>query len=409
MLGLLKSVYAELPRVYWTIWLGTLVNKLGSVVLPFLALYLTQERALSKSAAGLLISLYGVGAILAGLTGGMLADHVGRRFTLLLSLFGGAAAMLGIGAARDLPMLALAVLLMGWLSEMYRPAVAALIADVVPPEKRIRAFGLLYWVINLGFAVAMTIGGLAASKSFLMLFVLDALTMTLYGVLVFFKVPETRPIHPESSDKTARPGLLDVIADGPFLLLVGLVFGIALVMWQSGTSAPMDMTAKGLSKSTYGALFAINGVLIALVQPRMTSWLAPKPRSMVLAISAVVFGIGFGLFGFVSGVTGYAVAIAIWTLGEIAHLPTANAVVADLAPTKLRGRYQGVYSMAWGFASVAAPIVGGAVLDGPGARTLWVGCAVLMLLVGAGHLAMGSIIQGSVHQNESAGTARRDA
>ena len=85
------------------------------------------------------------------------------------------------------------------------------------------------------------------------------------------------------------------------MLLVGLVFGIALVMWQSGTSAPMDMTAKGLSKSTYGALFAINGVLIALVQPRMTSWLAPKPRSMVLAISAVVFGIGFGLFGFVSG------------------------------------------------------------------------------------------------------------
>ena len=220
MLGLLKSVYAELPRVYWTIWLGTLVNKLGSVVLPFLALYLTQERALSKSATGLLISLYGVGAILAGLTGGMLADHVGdgsRCCCRCLGCGGDA----GNWRCRDLPMLALAVLLMGWLSEMYRPAVAALIADVVPPEKRIRAFGLLYWVINLGFAVAMTIGGLAASKSFLMLFVLDALTMTLYGVLVFFKVPETRPIHPESSDKTARPGLLDVIADGPFCCWLG--------------------------------------------------------------------------------------------------------------------------------------------------------------------------------------------
>jgi MFS family permease len=138
------------------------------------------------------------------------------------------------------------------------------------------------------------------------------------------------------------------------------------------------------------------------LQPRLTSWLAPKPRATVLAISAVVFGVGFGLFGFVSGVTGYAVAIAIWTLGEIAHLPTANTVVADLAPSALRGRYQGVYSMSWGFASVAAPVVGGAVLDGPGARTLWVGCALLMVLVGAGHLAMRSIIQQRTSQRERA-------
>ena len=165
MLDRFKSIYAELPRVYWTIWLGTLVNKLGSVVVPFLALYLTQERLLSKALAGLLISLYGVGAILAGLTGGMLADRYGRRVTLLLSLFGGALATLGIGFARQLSILALFTFLVGWLGEMYRPAVAALIADVVPPEKRTRAYGLLYWVINLGFAVAMMVGGLAATKS----------------------------------------------------------------------------------------------------------------------------------------------------------------------------------------------------------------------------------------------------
>lgn len=204
VLGRLKSIYAELPRVYWTIWLGTLVNKLGSVVVPFLALYLTQERLLSKALAGLLISLYGVGAILAGLTGGMLADRYGRRVTLLLSLFGGAVATLGIGFARQLSILALFTFLVGWLGEMYRPAVAALIADVVPPEKRTRAYGLLYWVINLGFAVAMMVGGLAATKSFLSLFLFDAATMALYGVLVFVKVPETRPDH-----DAYRPGTVD--------------------------------------------------------------------------------------------------------------------------------------------------------------------------------------------------------
>jgi len=393
VLGDFKSIYAELPRVYWTIWLGTLVNKLGSVVVPFLALYLTEERALSKAQTGLLISLFGVGAILAGLTGGMLADRYGRRFTLLLSLFGGAAATIGVGLSRQLAMIALFTFLVGWLGEMYRPAVAALIADVVPPEKRTRAYGLLYWVINLGFAVAMTVGGLAATKSFLALFLFDAATMALYGVLVFVKVPETRPDPGDRAPGTAAPGLLHVFSDGTFLTFALLIFGVALVMWQTGTSAPMDMTAKGLSKTTYGALFAINGVLIALLQPRMTSWLAPKPRAAVLAISALVFGVGFGLFGFVSSVLGYAVGIAIWTIGEIAHLPTSNTVVADLAPTALRGRYQGVYSMAWGFASVAAPIVGGAVLDGPGSKTLWVGCGLLMVMVGGCHLAIGPAVR----------------
>jgi MFS family permease len=371
------------------------VNKLGSVVVPFLALYLTEERALSKAQTGLLISLFGVGAILAGLTGGMLADRYGRRChaASVAVRWRKRRRWASAWLASSQSILALFTFLVGWLGEMYRPAVAALIADVVPPEKRTRAYGLLYWVINLGFAVAMMVGGLAATKSFLSLFLFDATTMALYGVLVFVKVPETRPDHRDAAPGTAQPGLLDVITDRTFLVFVLLIFGIALVMWQTGTSAPMDMTAKGLSKSTYGTLFAINGVLIALLQPRMTSWLAPKPRAAVLAISALVFGLGFGLFGFVSSVAGYAVGIAIWTLGEIAHLPTSNTVVADLAPTALRGRYQGVYSMAWGFASVAAPIVGGAVLDGPGSKTLWVGCGLLMVMVGGCHLAIGPAVR----------------
>jgi MFS family permease len=388
--ALLRNLYAELPPVYWTIWLGTLVNKLGSVVVPFLALYLTQERGLPNAEAGALLSLYGAGSILAGLTGGVLADRHGRRLTLIISLLGGAAASLGIGFARSLGMISLLTFLLGWLGEMYRPAVAALISDVVPPEKRTRAFGLLYWVVNLGFAVAMTLGGVLASTSFLGLFVFDAVTMALYGLLVLWKVPETRPT--ERHHGAAQAGLGTVLQDGTFLLFVLLAFGFALVMWQTGTSAPIDMTAKGLSKTTYGVLFAINGVLIAVLQPRMTSWLTHKRRDAVLAVAALWFGVGFGLFGFVSSVLGYAVGIAIWTIGEIAYLPTANTVVADLAPSSLRGRYQGVYTMAWGFASVAAPVVGGAALDGPGSRTLWVGCAVLMAGIAVCQFAIGPAI-----------------
>src|SRR5438128_2407169 len=106
LMGRLRSAYAELPGVYWTVWLGTLVNKLGGVVVPFLALYLTRERHLSKALCGLIVACYGGGTVLAGLTGGVLADRVGRRATMLVSLFLGAAAMLGIGLARTLPAIA---------------------------------------------------------------------------------------------------------------------------------------------------------------------------------------------------------------------------------------------------------------------------------------------------------------
>jgi MFS family permease len=402
MIARLRSTYAELPRVYWTVWLGTLVNKMGGVVVPFLALYLTRERGLSKAQAGLLVALYGCGTILAGLTGGVLADRVGRRATMLVSLFGGAVAMLGIGLGRALPSIAAATFLMGWLGEMYRPAVAALIADVVPPERRVRAYGHLYWAINLGFAVASALGGLAARVSYFSLFVVDAATMALYGVIVLLRVPETRPVVAEAQRGAAEPGILTVLADRTFMPFVALILGFAVVMWQNGTAVPMDMTQKGLSEVTYGALCSINGVLIVFLQPRMTAWLSPRPRAAVLAASSLVFGVGFGLFGFVSHWAGYAVAITIWTLGEIAQLPTANTVVADLAPTAMRGRYQGVYSMAWGAASVVAPIVGGAALDGPGGRALWVGCGALMALVGAGHLAVGKAIEARARAHRAA-------
>lgn len=179
-----------------------------------------------------------------------------------------------------------------------------------------------------------------------------------------------------------------------------------------GTKSPVRIGGQEWSpeecsaaKTSYGALFAINGVLIALLQPRMTSWLALRPRAWVLAISALVFGLGFGLFGFVSTPAGYAIGIAIWTVGEIAHLPTSNTVVADLAPASLRGRYQGIYSMSWGFGSVAAPIVGGAILDGPGSLVLWVGCAVLMALVGVCQLGLGASIRERASRPEPATAA----
>jgi MFS family permease len=370
--------------------LGTLVNKTGSFVVPFLALYITRERHESEATAGAVMALYGAGSILAGFIGGTLADHLGRRATMLFSLFGGAAAMLGVGFASSLAQIGAATFAMGWLAEMYRPAVMAMVADIVPPADRQRAYGHLYWVANLGFAIAPLLAGIAARTSYLTLFVVDAVTMAAYGGIVLARVRETRPVEALTAGRASRgPGIGAVLADRGFIGFVLLNLGTATVMWQNGAALPMDMIRHGISAGGYGALVAINGVMIVVLQPIINRLIARRSRTRVLAISALLIGAGFGLHGVVGSPLGYALAIAVWTLGEIANLPMASAVVADLAPPALRGRYQGVYGMSWGVASCVGPLLGGFFLSGPGGRALWFSCFGLMALVACGQLAIG--------------------
>jgi MFS family permease len=383
----LRSELASLPRVYWLVWLGTLVNKMGAVVIPFLTIYLTR-RGYSAPEAGLVLSVYGGGAVVASLGGGLLADKVGRRFTLLLSLFGGAAATLCIGLSTTLPTILVSTFAMGALAEMYRPAVAAMVTDVVPVAQRAKAFAHLYWVVNLGFALAASLGGLATGLGFFALFVIDAVAMATYGVIVFLFVPESKP-KLSRGERPPTVGLAPVLGDGIFMAVVLLSFGVALVMWQNGSSAPIDMQRNGISAREFGLLYAINGLLIVFLQPWLTAQLRALPRTAVLAGSSIVFGLGMGLYGFVGATTGYALAIVIWSIGEIAHLPTLQTVVADLAPPDKRGRYQGFYNLAWAGASLVGPLAGGAMLAGPGSRALWLACFAVLGLVAVGHLLAG--------------------
>lgn len=386
MLERLAREYRRLPPAYWTLWWGTLINKAGGFVLVFLALYVTR-RGGSEADAGVILALYGAGTTLAGLFGGVLADRVGRRFTMLLSLFGGAVALLAMGTAESLPVLGASTFFTGLLAELYRPAVSAAIADVVPPADRPRAYAYLYWAINMGFAIAPTLGGLLTSFSYFALFAADAATLAAFGVIVASRVRETRPA---STDEPGAPGGLGVVLrDRLFIGFCALCLGLAMVLWQNGSMLPLDMRRHGISAATYGLLLGFNGAMIVFLQPALASRVAAWPRTAVLAWSSLFFGAGHGLYGVVSTPAGYALAIALWTLAEIAALPTASAVVADIAPAALRGRYQGLYAMSVGIASCVGPLAGGSLLAGVGGRALWFGCFGLMVLVTVGHLLLG--------------------
>lgn len=384
-----RATAGGLPATYWFLWTGTLVNRLGSFVVPFLALYLTRERGFQVAEAGLMVSLHGAGGVLAGLVGGTMADRLGRRTTLVAGLWLGSAAMLSLGFARATWHIALSAFLLGLLGELYRPAVSAAVADVVKPEDRPRAYGLLYWVVNVGFSIALPLAGLASHLGFLVLFVADACTTFLYGLLVWWKVPETRPAHPTRGEEGSRrlPSVAP-FQDGVFLSFAFPVLLTALIFNQGHVTLPLDLTGQGMSPATFGAVLAVNGVLVVLLQPFAGRVMGGMRRSWALAWSSGLTGLGFGLHALGASVELATLAVTVWTLGEIAQAPVASTVVADLAPAEQRGTYQGAYYMMWALSACLAPTLGSWVLGHRGAWTLWGGCLMLGLSAAGWHLAI---------------------
>ncbi len=382
-----------------------LVNRLGGFVVPFLAIYLTERRGASAAQAGLIGSLWGLGAIASGPVGGTLADRFGRRVTMAGGLAVGGAGMLALGFVERLPALGAGMLLLGFATETFRPAMQASIADLVEdPAARARAFGLVYWAVNLGFAVALVAAGALASVSYRLLFALDGATTLLFAGLILLKVPETQPAGARRGEGNPLAGLLLALGDRTLAAFIGLNFLFALLLWQGHMAFPIDLRAKGFSPAVYGALMALNGVVIVLVQPFVTRALGRRDVSRVLAAAGLLAGAGWGANAFARSVPLVAAGILVWTLGEIANNPTGAALVAELAPAHLRGRYGGAYSLSWASASAVGPFAGAWVLGRFGREALWGGCFALGLAVALGHLAAAPD-----RRRRLAGLARREA
>lgn len=385
------AAFGGLPRVFWTMLAGMFVNRLASFVATFLALYLVRERGFAPDAAGRVVALFGAGVLVAGPLGGTLADAIGRRATMLLSFVLGALSVGTIGFLRDPTLLAVFTFLAAATSELYRPAMSAAIADVVPFEHRARAWGLAYWVINLGWTFGLVLGGALAARSFTALFLVDAATTLAFAAVVAARVPETRPAGTHAHSPLA--GLARVFVDRTFVVFLVLNLAALVVFVQFQLAVPIDMNAHGVGPGTFAALLSVNGLGVVLLQPFVGPLLARRDGARLLAVSALLIGAGFGvnaLADFLPPLPVYLAGVALWTVGEVVGFPAAAAIVADLAPAELRGRYQGAFSMSWGVAFTIAPVLGGELLTRHGSRTLWLVCLGIGVAVAAGHLVAGA-------------------
>jgi MFS family permease len=389
----LASTVGGLPGQFWWLWSGTLVNRAGAFVLPFLAIYLTSSLDYSTAFAGLVLGAVGLGAAVASLVAGVLADRWGRRPVLLWSQLL-CALTLAVMAFWTAPaaVLALAVLL-GLSSNAARPAFSAMVADVVPQADRVRAFSLNYWAINLGFATAAIVGGLLASTGYRTLFLGDAVTTLAFAVLIFLKVPESHPaLRPGGDSSPGSAGSLrDVLRDRVFITFMLLTFAFALVFMQHMSTLPVQMADDGLRPSQYGVVISLNAVLIVLATVPLTRWVERFPGARVLSVAALFVGVGFASTAWASTMTAYALTVIIWTIGELISSSIGPAVVADLSPASMRGRYQGAFTLTFSGAALIAPIAGGWVYDHLGQTVLWVGCGLVSVAAAVGHLLAGPV------------------
>ncbi|MFF8587257.1 MDR family MFS transporter [Streptomyces althioticus] len=384
----LSESVSGLPRAFWWLWASTLVNRLGAFVATFMALYLTLDRGYSASYAGLVVALHGLGGVISSLGAGVMTDRLGRRPTLLVAQTATALSVALLGFVHDPVAIAAVAFLVGMASSASRPAVQAMMADIVRPEDRIRAFSLNYWAINLGFAISSVGAGFIAEVSYLAGFLIEAAMTLLCAVLVFVKLPESRPER-----RTAGPGAAEedsvslgtVLRDGRFMGVVGLSFLVAVIFQQGYLGLPVAMGEAGFTPADFGMAIAVNGVLIVVLQLPVTRLIEHRDPRRMLVVSSLLAGYGFGLTAFAGSVGVFALTVCVWTLAEIVNAPVQTGLVVRLSPVHGRGRYQGVYTSSWAVAALVAPLLSGFVIDRWGAAWLWGTCAVVGTVAALGY------------------------
>ena len=348
------ALLGRMPRAVRLLVAGTFVNRLGSFILPFLTLVLHREFGIGEAWVGLLVGAYGAGSIVAMLWGGVLTDRLGRRRTLLLSLFGSGSLALAMGFVHSVAAFVPLLIAFSFLADLYRPASSAIIADLVPSRDRAVGFAALRLAVNLGFGLGVALGGVLADLDWRLLFWGDGATTLGFGLIVWLLVEETRVHEPASAEPApaASPW-----TDRVFVKLITATFVYCLAFFMDFIVLPLTITeSAGYPARVYGLLISVNGLLIALLELTVVDWLSRFRRLRVAALGVVLTALGMGLTGLVMHWAWFLACVVLWTAGEILTLPQQSAFLADWAPPALRGHYLGIAQASWGLGATIAPI-----------------------------------------------------
>ncbi len=376
---------AGLPREVWALSAATLVNRMGTMALPFLALYLTRGLGHPPKAAALALGAYGVGSLIGTSYGGRLCDRIGAWRVMMGSLLLSGILLAALPLVERLELVLAVVFVWSVVGEGVRPASLSLVTALVRPDQRKQAFTLNWLAVNLGMSVGPVVGGFLAAVSFPALFWLDGASSILAVLLLALLLRRAAAAKAAAGDPVAALPPPTSTARGPGVLrdpvyltfLAGVSLG-ALVFFQGVGPLPLFVVEElGQRESTYGLLMAINTVMIVLVEAPLSAATAHWPHRTGLVLGSLLFAVGFGGLGLANGALGVAAMVVIWTVGEMILFPAMGAYAADAAPEARRGEYMGAYTTAFGLAFTVGPAAGTLVQQRIGSDWLWAITAVV--------------------------------
>ncbi len=371
-----------LPHNMWMIFAATLINRSGTMVLPFLAIYMTKQMNISEAYAGLMVASYGAGALVTAPFVGKIADKVGALRVMKFSLTITGLILFVYSLITNFYLLLAFTFLWAIINESFRPANMSLISEVVETKQRRTAFALNRLAINLGMSIGPAVGGLLTLINFSIIFYVDGFTSICAAIFLAIvrwdKIEEKG--NSDASVHTTEEKHLGVLKDKRLLFFMLAMTPILLIYFQHLSAMPLFLVHDlNLSPAVYGALTLINTGLIIFFEVPLNNYLVEWSDRKNLALGAILTGIGFGAMAFATGILFLIITIIIWTVGEMIAFPASAAYVSEIAPVKKRGEYMGFFQMTFSFSFMAGPWLGTLVLENFGSFTLWIGAFVLGL------------------------------
>jgi MFS family permease len=390
----ISKIYHEYPRTFWTVIVITFIDRIGgSLLFPFFALYITSKFEVGMTDVGVLFAAFSVSSFIGSAIGGALTDRFGRKGIIMFGLIASSFSTVAMGLIDSFQAFFFLALFVGILTDVAGPAHQAMIADILPEEKRADGYGILRVAFNLSVVIGPAIGGLLASRSYLLLFLSDAAISLLTVILIAIFLPETKPLaHPDAPKETmvrTFAGYGQVFRNAAFMLFLGAVMLQVFTYMNMNTALGVYLRDQhGTPESGYGLLLSINAAMVVLMQFPITRRITKYPPMLMMAAGTFLYVIGFSMYGFVSTYILFVVAMVIITIGEMVVSPVSQALVASFAPEEMRGRYMAVSGFSWGIPFAVGPYLAGLIMDGPKPYLLWYAAGLVGMLSTFAFLAL---------------------
>lgn len=385
------SAYKGLSSASWMLAIVMLINRAGSMVLPFLGVYMIKELQFSEAQTGYVLACFGLGSMIGSTVGGWITDRIGNFKVQYLSLLCSIPIFVLLPHFHSVTSLALMIFVQSTISEMFRPANSVAITMYAKPENLTRAFSLNRMAVNLGFSIGPAMGGLLAAISYTLLFYVNAAAAFIAAIvfITFFRGRKTNKGHIDDSNKNEDIKVKKEVSpyrDKPYLVFSLFCTLYAIAFLQLLTTLPIFYEkAAHLDERQIGFVLGYSGLLIFLTE-MLLIYIAEKLFSMRQAIfyGVAISAIGYGILAFDSGLVVIYISMTVLCISEMLAMPFTSAVAAMRAGSKNGGAYMGVNGLTFAIGFIVAPLLGTRIAAAYGYEVLWLGTAALVVIAAIG-------------------------